>query len=192
MVLGQLRTPSSVRPNRVQYTEHQIFTVALFPFLFAVLCTSEWKPALDLAAIDCAAEENRKVCTTYSIRGYPTLKVTHELFGQAHILCQIISNNIYRHERWCSIHANKHILLLKLNYIWANISFLQESNTNCGSKRHNCSIFLLEIMLWSVSCSSTTQCIRIVVCPIRFCATHLHLLTTYVHRLAWTHRFSTS
>uniref|UniRef100_A0A672HW59 Sulfhydryl oxidase n=1 Tax=Salarias fasciatus TaxID=181472 RepID=A0A672HW59_SALFA len=41
----------------------------------------EWKPAVNLAAIDCAAEENRKICTGYKIRGYPTLKVsrcTHE------------------------------------------------------------------------------------------------------------------
>ncbi|XP_067369850.1 sulfhydryl oxidase 1 [Channa argus] len=34
----------------------------------------EWKPAVDLAAIDCAAEANRKVCMSYSIRGYPTIK----------------------------------------------------------------------------------------------------------------------
>ncbi|GLD69368.1 sulfhydryl oxidase 1-like protein [Lates japonicus] len=35
----------------------------------------EWKPAVDLAAIDCAAAENRVVCTDYSIKGYPTLKL---------------------------------------------------------------------------------------------------------------------
>ncbi|XP_020780519.1 sulfhydryl oxidase 1 [Boleophthalmus pectinirostris] len=34
----------------------------------------EWKPAVDLSAIDCADESNRKVCTDYGIRGYPTLK----------------------------------------------------------------------------------------------------------------------
>ncbi|CAM4718052.1 unnamed protein product [Leuciscus chuanchicus] len=34
----------------------------------------EWKPAVDLAAIDCADESNRKVCTNYGITGYPTLK----------------------------------------------------------------------------------------------------------------------
>ncbi|KAK7889791.1 hypothetical protein WMY93_025351 [Mugilogobius chulae] len=34
----------------------------------------EWKPAVDLAAIDCADETNRKVCTKYSIRGYPTIR----------------------------------------------------------------------------------------------------------------------
>ncbi|XP_053178387.1 sulfhydryl oxidase 1 [Scomber japonicus] len=37
----------------------------------------EWKPAVELAAIDCAAEANRKVCTGFSIRGYPTLKFFH-------------------------------------------------------------------------------------------------------------------
>ncbi|XP_061681917.1 sulfhydryl oxidase 1 [Syngnathoides biaculeatus] len=34
----------------------------------------EWKPAVDLAAIDCADENNRKVCVSFGIRGYPTLK----------------------------------------------------------------------------------------------------------------------
>ncbi|XP_071777874.2 sulfhydryl oxidase 1 [Centroberyx gerrardi] len=34
----------------------------------------EWKPAVDLAAIDCAVEENRKVCTGFGIRGYPSIK----------------------------------------------------------------------------------------------------------------------
>uniref|UniRef100_A0A8C6T1R2 Sulfhydryl oxidase n=1 Tax=Neogobius melanostomus TaxID=47308 RepID=A0A8C6T1R2_9GOBI len=34
----------------------------------------EWKPAVDLAAIDCSEENNRKVCTNYSIKGYPTIK----------------------------------------------------------------------------------------------------------------------
>ncbi|XP_047443287.1 sulfhydryl oxidase 1 [Mugil cephalus] len=34
----------------------------------------EWKPAVNLAAIDCAAEQNRKVCINYMIRGYPSIK----------------------------------------------------------------------------------------------------------------------
>uniref|UniRef100_A0A9J8DAV8 Sulfhydryl oxidase n=1 Tax=Cyprinus carpio carpio TaxID=630221 RepID=A0A9J8DAV8_CYPCA len=34
----------------------------------------EWKPAVDLAAIDCADESNRKVCTNFGIIGYPSLK----------------------------------------------------------------------------------------------------------------------
>ncbi|KAM8875588.1 sulfhydryl oxidase 1 [Spinachia spinachia] len=37
----------------------------------------EWKPAVDLAAIDCAAEENRKVCAAFGIRAYPTIKFFH-------------------------------------------------------------------------------------------------------------------
>ncbi|XP_051232737.1 sulfhydryl oxidase 1 [Dicentrarchus labrax] len=37
----------------------------------------EWKPAVDLAAIDCAAEENRKVCMRFGITGYPTIKFFH-------------------------------------------------------------------------------------------------------------------
>ncbi|XP_016146013.1 sulfhydryl oxidase 1-like [Sinocyclocheilus grahami] len=44
---------------------------------------NEWKPAVDLAAIDCADESNRKVCTNFGITGYPALK------GTAYaILCQ--------------------------------------------------------------------------------------------------------
>uniref|UniRef100_A0A8C2AP66 Sulfhydryl oxidase n=1 Tax=Cyprinus carpio TaxID=7962 RepID=A0A8C2AP66_CYPCA len=35
----------------------------------------EWKPAVDLAAIDCADESNRKVCTNFGITGFPSLKV---------------------------------------------------------------------------------------------------------------------
>uniref|UniRef100_A0A8C5D3W5 Sulfhydryl oxidase n=1 Tax=Gouania willdenowi TaxID=441366 RepID=A0A8C5D3W5_GOUWI len=37
----------------------------------------EWKPAVNLAALDCAAEENRKICIDYKIRGYPTVKFFH-------------------------------------------------------------------------------------------------------------------
>ncbi|KAM9832347.1 sulfhydryl oxidase 1 [Neosynchiropus ocellatus] len=37
----------------------------------------EWKPAVDLAAFDCAADDNYKVCTSYGLRGYPTLKFFH-------------------------------------------------------------------------------------------------------------------
>ncbi|KAM9358276.1 sulfhydryl oxidase 1 [Symphorus nematophorus] len=35
----------------------------------------EWKPAVDLAAMDCV--ENRKVCTENGITGYPTIKFFH-------------------------------------------------------------------------------------------------------------------
>uniref|UniRef100_UPI0037E78FEC sulfhydryl oxidase 1 n=1 Tax=Semicossyphus pulcher TaxID=241346 RepID=UPI0037E78FEC len=37
----------------------------------------EWKPAVDLAAIDCAEEMNRMVCAGYKIKGYPTIKFFH-------------------------------------------------------------------------------------------------------------------
>ncbi|XP_008406134.1 sulfhydryl oxidase 1 [Poecilia reticulata] len=37
----------------------------------------EWKPAVNMAAIDCAADENVKICTEYKIRGYPTVKFFH-------------------------------------------------------------------------------------------------------------------
>lgn len=35
---------------------------------------SEWKPAVDLVAMDCADEENRKACTSFGVTGYPSLK----------------------------------------------------------------------------------------------------------------------
>uniref|UniRef100_A0A8C7YY54 Sulfhydryl oxidase n=1 Tax=Oryzias sinensis TaxID=183150 RepID=A0A8C7YY54_9TELE len=35
---------------------------------------SEWRPAVSLAAVDCAAEENRKICVDYKIRGFPSIK----------------------------------------------------------------------------------------------------------------------
>ncbi|CAL8308272.1 unnamed protein product [Lota lota] len=34
----------------------------------------EWKPAVDLAAIDCAVTENSKICRDYGISGYPSIK----------------------------------------------------------------------------------------------------------------------
>lgn len=34
----------------------------------------EWKPAVDLAAIDCAVDVNRRLCAAHSITGYPTMK----------------------------------------------------------------------------------------------------------------------
>ncbi|XP_024134693.1 sulfhydryl oxidase 1 [Oryzias melastigma] len=35
---------------------------------------TEWRPAVTLAAIDCASEENRKICVDYKIRGFPSIK----------------------------------------------------------------------------------------------------------------------
>ncbi|XP_030640958.1 sulfhydryl oxidase 1 [Chanos chanos] len=37
----------------------------------------EWKPAIDLAAIDCADEQGTTVCTRFGITGYPSLKFFH-------------------------------------------------------------------------------------------------------------------
>ncbi|KAJ7992831.1 hypothetical protein DPEC_G00266100 [Dallia pectoralis] len=37
----------------------------------------EWKPAVDLAAIDCASEGNTQICSRFDVRGYPTLKFFH-------------------------------------------------------------------------------------------------------------------
>ncbi|KAJ3600007.1 hypothetical protein NHX12_033959 [Muraenolepis orangiensis] len=34
----------------------------------------EWKPAVDLAAVDCAVKENRQLCRDYGITGYPSIK----------------------------------------------------------------------------------------------------------------------
>lgn len=53
-----------------------IFAVAVFLSLSDV-CSSEWKPAVDLAAVDCAAEVNSKICTGFGITGYPTIKVLY-------------------------------------------------------------------------------------------------------------------
>ncbi|XP_060888628.1 sulfhydryl oxidase 1 [Labrus mixtus] len=54
---------------------------------------NEWKPAVDLAALDCATEVNMKLCVRFGITGYPTLKFFHaysnagatgQRFGVAH------------------------------------------------------------------------------------------------------------
>ncbi|XP_071201602.1 sulfhydryl oxidase 1-like isoform X2 [Salvelinus alpinus] len=37
----------------------------------------EWKPAVDLAAIDCANQDNGPICSRFGVRGYPTLKFFH-------------------------------------------------------------------------------------------------------------------
>ncbi|TNN89262.1 Sulfhydryl oxidase 1 [Liparis tanakae] len=72
---------------------------------------TEWKPAVDLAAIDCAEDENRKVCTAFGIRAYPTIKFFHayskpESRGQAfkatthdvRVLRQRIVDKLENHE----------------------------------------------------------------------------------------------
>lgn len=35
----------------------------------------EWRPAVILAAIDCADEDNQQVCSDFGITGFPTMKV---------------------------------------------------------------------------------------------------------------------
>uniref|UniRef100_A0A3P8XWQ0 Sulfhydryl oxidase n=1 Tax=Esox lucius TaxID=8010 RepID=A0A3P8XWQ0_ESOLU len=37
----------------------------------------EWKPAMDLAAIDCANPVNIPICSGFDVKGYPTLKFFH-------------------------------------------------------------------------------------------------------------------
>ncbi|XP_076009114.1 sulfhydryl oxidase 1 [Genypterus blacodes] len=37
----------------------------------------EWKPAVDLAAIDCSVEPNGKICFRFGVKGYPTIKFFH-------------------------------------------------------------------------------------------------------------------
>ncbi|KAM7011990.1 LOW QUALITY PROTEIN: sulfhydryl oxidase 1 [Tautogolabrus adspersus] len=53
----------------------------------------EWKPAVDLAALDCATEVNVKLCARFGVTGYPTIKFFHaysdagatgQPFGVAH------------------------------------------------------------------------------------------------------------
>ncbi|XP_061594251.1 sulfhydryl oxidase 1 [Cololabis saira] len=39
--------------------------------------TREWKPAVNLAAIDCAAQESRQVCVDHRISGFPAIKFFH-------------------------------------------------------------------------------------------------------------------
>ena len=36
---------------------------------------SDWRPALNLAALDCAEETNSAVCRDFNIPGFPTVRV---------------------------------------------------------------------------------------------------------------------
>lgn len=36
---------------------------------------SDWRPALTLAALDCAEETNNAVCRDFNIQGFPTVRV---------------------------------------------------------------------------------------------------------------------
>uniref|UniRef100_A0A1A7W7U2 Sulfhydryl oxidase n=1 Tax=Iconisemion striatum TaxID=60296 RepID=A0A1A7W7U2_9TELE len=39
--------------------------------------TKEWKPAVNIAAMDCASDKNKKVCKDFKIEGYPTIRFFH-------------------------------------------------------------------------------------------------------------------
>lgn len=41
----------------------------------AVSVLSDWRPALNLAALDCADETNSAVCRDFNIPGFPTVRV---------------------------------------------------------------------------------------------------------------------
>lgn len=70
----------------------------------------EWKPAVDLAAIDCGDMYNREVCIDYNIRGYPTMKffnaysepgfkgLSFKGSGDVRVLRQLIINRLEKHE----------------------------------------------------------------------------------------------
>lgn len=48
---------------------------SLFLYLISLLFLSDWKPALHLAALDCAEETNSEVCRDFNIPGFPTVRV---------------------------------------------------------------------------------------------------------------------
>ena len=59
----------------IQHSRHSDVGFLLPLFIFSSYSSSspEWKPAVYLAAIDCA--ENIEVCRDYGISGYPSIKV---------------------------------------------------------------------------------------------------------------------
>lgn len=44
-------------------------------YLIVFLFLSDWRPALNLAALDCADETNNAVCRDFNIPGFPTVRV---------------------------------------------------------------------------------------------------------------------
>nr|XP_015826804.2 sulfhydryl oxidase 1 [Nothobranchius furzeri] len=73
--------------------------------------TKEWKPAVNIAAIDCAPEENREVCRDFRITGYPTIKFFHA-YSEAGSLGVAYPANIrdvpdLRHKTIDSLEGNK-------------------------------------------------------------------------------------
>lgn len=43
--------------------------------LIVLLFLSDWRPALNLAALDCADETNSAICRDFNIPGFPTVRV---------------------------------------------------------------------------------------------------------------------
>ena len=41
----------------------------------AIFIFSDWRPALNLAVLDCAEETNSAVCREFNIAGFPTVRV---------------------------------------------------------------------------------------------------------------------
>ena len=48
---------------------------SLLLHLISLLSLSDWRPALNLAALDCAEETNSEVCRDFNIPGFPTVRV---------------------------------------------------------------------------------------------------------------------
>lgn len=51
-------------------------------YLIVFLFLSDWRPALNLAALDCADETNSAICRDFNIPGFPTVRV-RERVGRA-------------------------------------------------------------------------------------------------------------
>lgn len=62
-----------------------------FVSLLSDINSSEWKPAVALAAIDCATRDGQDVCKDHRITGFPTLRVLlrvlNKLWCILHLLC---------------------------------------------------------------------------------------------------------
>lgn len=48
---------------------------ASFSHLLELSVLSDWRPALNLAVLDCADETNNDVCRDFNIAGFPTVRV---------------------------------------------------------------------------------------------------------------------
>lgn len=72
MILGQEEIPPV---STSTCGEEGIFLGLWGCYADLILCLTEWRPAVILAAIDCADEDNQQVCSDFGITGFPTLKV---------------------------------------------------------------------------------------------------------------------